>query len=278
MKLSGLHFSKYHGTGNDFIILNGNETQAENLSPEIINSMCDRHFGIGADGLIIVSPSDEADFEMKYYNSDGYPGSMCGNGGRCAVTFALHHNMLQNKSSATFIAYGSVYRFRISELTQFSCIIELKMQDAALPVYGIENGYFIDTGSPHLVLLHEDVSHLDVFSLGRKLRYSKNLMPGGANINFIAPYGEGIFVRTYERGVENETLSCGTGVTASAVVWAYLNKNIGHCNVETTTKGGVLDVGFNITSDSVSRITLKGPAVRVFDGFFPEVIPHIKTF
>jgi diaminopimelate epimerase len=278
MQLTGLHFSKYHGTGNDFIILNENAIGSEHLSTEMISKMCHRHFGIGADGLIIIAPSANADFEMKYYNSDGYPGTMCGNGGRCAVAYALHHQILQNSQSAAFFALGKVYQAQIKNSTQISCIIELNMQDTSLPVPGIENGYLIDTGSPHLVLLKDNISDLDVYSLGKKIRYDNRLIPGGANINFIAPDKEGIFVRTYERGVENETLSCGTGVTASAIVWAFLQQQTGLSAVNTKTRGGDLNVGFRMTGSKVTDITLTGPAVRVFDGIFTDALLNTKIY
>lgn len=254
-----IHFYKYHGTGNDFIILDNRNQQYSFLNKEQIRSFCDRRFGIGADGLMLLNLKEGYDFEMKYYNADGNEGSMCGNGGRCLVQFANHSGM--RKNNYHFIATDGEHEAEIDD----NGTISLKMMDVSSTkdYYG---DVIVNTGSPHYVKMVNDVMKTDVFEDGRKIRYSHNFSAEGINVNFVQHKDEDeIIVRTYERGVEDETLSCGTGVTASALV-CYHNE-AGFNNVVVTTKGGVLTVEFDRRHDgSFHNIWLCGPAEKVFEG------------
>jgi diaminopimelate epimerase len=267
-----LSFSKYHGTGNDFIIINGFHKNLPDLDNERIRKICHRHFGVGADGLIIIKNSSSSDFEMVYFNSDGLEGTMCGNGGRAAVAFALHEGIIKKQQQTQFMASDGIHRAEILSHTPDSALVKLEMHNTQMPNELMPGKYFINTGSPHLVVPVEDPMNTDVFFEGRKLRYSNELQPEGANINFIAGKDFTILVRTYERGVENETLSCGTGVTASAIVWAWLKRMNGNTEIQVNSIGGVLSVSFNISQNSISDIILSGPAQFVFSGTY-----HLKN-
>lgn len=228
-------------------------------SVNTIAVMCDRHFGIGADGLIYLEPSDAYDFRMRYYNSDGHPGTMCGNGGRCIAAFAKKSGWIN--SSCTFEAADGIHRAEILEDNR----VKLGLND----VRGIENtaeGYLLDTGSPHLVIFVDDTDILDVFMLGRQYRQDPKYS-NGVNVNFVDFNNPGIKVRTYERGVENETLSCGTGVTAAAIA-ASLHKDQLRSPVLVKTRGGDLEVEFTHHSKEgrFSGISLTGPVTEVFEG------------
>lgn len=260
-----IQFSKYHGTGNDFIIIDGSAFTFPAQNNLLIKQLCDRHFGIGADGLIIIEPSGEFDFKMTYFNSDGFEGSMCGNGGRCAVAFAKQMNII-SKNHCVFMASDGIHRAEILEQQNDQYMIALGMKDCQPPVKKMSECYFIHTGSPHLVKFVENTSEIDVLNEGKSLRHSPELNPDGANVNFVSSLENRIIVRTYERGVENETLSCGTGVTASAICHAFLNSFQGQQNVETETRGGILELSFNITDEHIKNIVLKGPTVQVFEG------------
>ncbi len=254
-----LSFYKYHGTGNDFIILDNYRQAAPELSPQQIRRLCHRHFGIGADGLMLLSKAPGYDFEMKYYNADGNESTMCGNGGRCLVMFASHHGIL--RSTYRFKAIDGDHEAEIDE----HGVVSLKMQDVHQVTY--HNGYAIlNTGSPHFVKFANDVEQVDVVETGRDIRYSDAFAAEGINVNFVESRGEdSIYVRTYERGVENETLSCGTGVTAAALLSAHNEK--GFNTVEVKTPGGTLSVEYNkIDDENFEDIWLCGPAVFVFKG------------
>ncbi len=266
MSQTELIFSKYQGTGNDFIMINSFHEQLPEINTPFIQYLCNRHLGIGADGLIILRKSEGFDFEMIYFNSDGREGTMCGNGGRAAVAYALHSGIIGKKMQVQFLASNGLHWAEINDFNKFSANISLGMQNTQLPHQLAPGNYFLNTGSPHLVIPVEDPQKTDVLSEGRKLRYSKLLEPDGANINFIAGFEKKVFVRTYERGVENETLSCGTGVTASAIVWAWMHSMKGHNEIDIDTNGGQLKVRFQIQRDTVTDIILSGPAVHVFTG------------
>ena len=261
-----LSFSKYHGTGNDFIMINGFDQCFPELDSKTIQKLCHRNFGIGADGLIILKKSSASDFEMVYFNSDGRQATMCGNGGRSTVAFALHSKIITDLQQINFMASDGIHEAEIVSHTQNSAIVKLGMQDTVMPTELMPGKYFLNTGSPHLVVPVEDPTNMDVFAEGKKLRYGNELKPEGANINFISGKNSSIHVRTYERGVENETLSCGTGVTASAIVWAWMNKITGKTEIQTLSTGGQLTVSFNISPEGVSDIILSGPAQFVFSG------------
>ena len=254
-----IEFFKYQGTGNDFIILDNREKVYDNITSEQINKLCDRRFGIGGDGLMLLNNKEGYDFEMEYYNSDGKVGSMCGNGGRCIVKFAAKSG-IKKKQYSFFASDGA----HIAEI-DFDKEVRLKMNDVSNVDFSF-SAYILNTGSPHYVSNVQDLDQLNVKDEGAKIRYSKDFAEKGINVNFIKTLSQDkIFVRTYERGVEDETFSCGTGVTAAALVSAH-NDN-GFNRVEVKTKGGNLSVEFDKINDKeFTNIWLCGPAEFVFFG------------
>ena len=256
-------FNKYHGTGNEFIIIDNREGIINPLDSSFVNKICNRRLGIGADGLILVCNHKKYDYEMIYYNADGFEGSMCGNGGRCAAAFALKHGIAGN--SQEFLSSDGPHKAKVD-----GDIILLQMKDVPAPEL-VNNYYFIDTGSPHYIIPVPDVSKVNVNEKGKSLRWSDHFAPGGTNVNFVEYSDDGIKVRTFERGVEAETLSCGTGVTASAVSSRW-GKSRGKQLVQVSTNGGELIVEFYICDDKVKDISLKGPAHFVFSGIISAAI------
>jgi diaminopimelate epimerase len=254
-----LHFYKYQGTGNDFIILDNRTGQHNGLTTAQINFICHRRFGVGADGLLLLNNAQDFDFEMKYYNADGRESSMCGNGGRCLVMFAYHMGI--HRDNYHFIAKDGKHEAEIDP----DGTVSLKMQDVN-SISEYHGDYLLNTGSPHYVKIVSNVADCDVFHKGREIRNSSNFVKEGINVNFVEQKNaHEIIVRTYERGVEDETYSCGTGVTAAALV-CYHNE-IGYNDVTVHTKGGKLVVEYDrIGEDSYSNIFLCGPAVRAFEG------------
>jgi diaminopimelate epimerase len=255
-----LPFSKYQGTGNDFILVDNRNSNYSGMTQQVIAQLCDRRFSIGADGLMLLNNKAGYDFEMVYYNADGLPGSMCGNGGRCIVRFA--YDLGIHKSSYHFLASDGDHE---AEIETGSDIINLRMKDVS--GYKEDNGnYILDTGSPHYVKFVTDVLDIDVLKLGTEIRYNEEYAKNGINVNFVEEKKEDeIFVRTYERGVEDETLSCGTGVTACAIVCHH--NEVGYNDITVTTKGGVLVVKYDRQYDNSYRnIWLCGPAQKAFDG------------
>ena len=254
-----IQFYKYQGTGNDFVIMDNRDKAYDGLTKEQIRFLCDRRFGIGGDGLMLLNLTSGYDFEMKYFNSDGRESSMCGNGGRCLVKFAS--DMGISKSTYTFVAIDGPHEASID----LDGTVSLKMKDVNKVEYDHDH-FILNTGSPHFVQLVPDVMHLDVVKKGREVRYSKEFEREGINVNFVELTDEPdkIIVRTYERGVEDETLSCGTGVTAAALVCSH-NDN-GFNGVDVKTKGGTLSVEFDKIEDSFKNIWLSGPAIKVFEG------------
>ncbi|HZH38284.1 MAG TPA: diaminopimelate epimerase [Flavisolibacter sp.] len=253
-----LHFFKYQGTGNDFIILD-NRTNEYNLTKDQISFLCNRRFGVGADGLMLLNTHPHYDFEMKYYNADGGESSMCGNGGRCLVKFAADRGMV--RQDYRFIAIDGEHEASI----EIDGTVALKMNDVRSMQH--DRGRFIlDTGSPHYVNMVDNVMALDVVGKGREVRYNSMFKENGINVNFVQQTvdPDKIIVRTYERGVEDETFSCGTGVTAAALV-CYHNET-GFNHVEVKTKGGDLRVEFDKMEDNFTNIWLIGPALKVFEG------------
>jgi diaminopimelate epimerase len=250
-------FNKYQGTGNDFIIIDNRDGSFSPGNSTLVKKLCDRRFGIGADGLILISDNKVYDFEMKYFNSDGKEGTMCGNGGRCASDFAMRLGLAGKETS--FITTDGVHEAKLN-----GKIIELKMNDVS-GIKQIKGNYFINTGSPHYIVFVKNVSETDVFETGKKIRWFDDFAPGGTNVNFVEVTGKSIFVRTFERGVEDETLSCGTGSTASAIA-SVLSGHLETDSVDVKTKGGDLSVSFEITGNEVKNIWLKGPAEFVFSG------------
>lgn len=250
-------FNKYQGAGNDFIIIDNRKGVFNSDNFNLIKNLCDRRFGIGADGLILISENPQYDFEMKYYNSDGFEGSMCGNGGRCSADFAIRAGIAGKKLA--FKAVDGLHK-AVSE----EGIIRLQMNDIKEPSL-INGSYFINTGSPHYLLFKKNIDEIDVNTEGKKFRWADEFAPGGTNVNFVEIEKNGIYVRTFERGVEEETLSCGTGVTAAAIA-TVLSGHFDTKTVNVKTKGGNLSVTFNHSGKSISDIWLSGPATFVFSG------------
>jgi diaminopimelate epimerase len=253
-----LTFYKYQGTGNDFIIIDNRQGDVL-LTIEQVNRLCDRKFGIGADGLMLLNLTNGYDFEMKYYNADGKESSMCGNGGRCLTRFAF--DMGIKKEEYHFIAVDGEHIARLVK----NDWIELRMKDVSTIQYHNENRV-LNTGSPHFIKIVNDVMSIDVKKEGKEIRYSKEFKKEGINVNFVQQIEDDkIIVRTYERGVEDETLSCGTGVTASALIAAH--NDSGFNRIEVKTPGGNLAVEFDkISEDNFTNIWLCGPATFVFSG------------
>jgi len=255
-----ISFHKYQGTGNDFVILDNRTGQYKDIRLDQIRRICDRRFGIGADGLMMLNEKSGYDFEMKYYNADGKEGSLCGNGGRCMVKFA--YNLGIHKTLYKFIAYDGEHEAEIDT----DGIVSLKMNDVG-NIRKFHGDFILNTGSPHYIKMVNDVMNVDVYKKGHEIRYSKDFEQEGINVNFVEQMDDPdkIFVRTYERGVEDETLSCGTGVTAAALV-CWHNDN-GFNEVEVNTSGGKLSVEYDKHNDEgFSNIWLCGPAEKVFEG------------
>ena len=253
--MTHLPFFKYQATGNDFILID-NRDQIVQPSEQLAKKLCDRKFAIGSDGLILIQNHPGYDFEMVFFNPDGSQ-SLCGNGSRCAVTFAKKLGVIDQ--SCHFLAYDGGHEASILPSGE----VRLKMNDVH-SVRSTADGTFVDTGSPHLIVFSDDVDTLDVVGEGRKIRYNDTFKDKGVNVNFVRRQGaHDIIVRTYERGVENETLSCGTGVTASALASAMHELR---SPITITTKGGRLQVEFTADGDGFTNIYLIGPAEEVFEG------------
>jgi diaminopimelate epimerase len=251
-----IHFYKYQATGNDFVLIDNRQNQYA-FSAEQIKQICDRKFGVGADGIMLIETDPSLDFNLVYYNSDGSQ-SLCGNGSRAAVQFASFLAIVNGKTS--FNAYDGKHD---AELLP-SGIVRLRMNDVKT-VEQIGNDFIINTGSPHYLRFVDNVKTLNIVEEGRKIRYSNTYKANGINVNFIEPLSDNtIFVRTYERGVENETLSCGTGVTAAALAASYKGYT---SPVTIKTLGGELAVEFKVGHNpTFFEIFLVGPAAKVFDG------------
>jgi len=254
-----IEFHKYQGTGNDFVMIDNRSGSFPKSDTIFIAHLCDRRFGIGADGLILLENDLDYDFRMVYFNTDGNESSMCGNGGRCLVAFARSLHAIATE--ITFIATDGPHFATIEN----DGTVALQMKD--VDEVKITSDYvFLDTGSPHHVQLSDDLANLDIKTKGAAIRYSDLYGKNGSNVNFVKQENENTFsMRTYERGVEDETLSCGTGVTAVAIAMNALSKtksNVVHLNVE----GGKLDVSFEVLNGKFSNVFLKGPATFVFKG------------
>jgi len=254
-------FFKVQGNGNDFIIIDDREKEFS-LTVENIKYLCNRHFGIGADGLMMLRNSDKSDFTMLYYNADGHLAGMCGNGGRCLAAFAFQQNIAGKKM--TFDAFDGKHDAVVNSVLKEDVLFDVSLRMGEVDKVE-KNGdyYFMDTGSPHYVEFVEKVAEIDVVKEGRKTRYSEQFSPEGTNVNFVELSTDRIFVRTYERGVEDETLSCGTGVTASAIA-AYLETGKKDLKIHTT--GGDFKVQFEEHNGIFSPVWLTGPAEMVFRG------------
>lgn len=257
-----IKFYKYQATGNDFIMIDNRDGHFPIGNIKLIQKICARRTGIGADGLILLEQPHQAgdDFYMQYFNADGSESGMCGNGGRAIVAFAKNMDVIEKECA--FSANDGPHKGRV--IDENTTAVQLK--DTELPLTK-GNDYFVNTGSPHHVQLVDNVQSVDVFSEGRKVRYSDEYMEEGTNVNFIQ-YKDGVLeVATYERGVEDETLSCGTGVTASAIIWASkrgLPLDEKH-TIPILSKGGSLSVSFIPHKKGFKEVWLEGPAVMVYE-------------
>jgi len=258
-------FSKYEGAGNDFIVID-NRRGLFDPDPRRIAALCDRHFGIGADGLMTLSGSDGGyDCSMRYYNADGSPGEMCGNGARCFALFAEHSGI--GGREKRFEASDGPHTALVRQTDGRSGEVEVGMIDVASIVDG-GGGWSLNTGVPHYVEFVDDLATIDVAERGRPIRHDTARFPSGTNVDFVRIEGLGLLrMRTYERGVENETLACGTGATAAAIVANHaLQPDVGDFRI--IVPGGTLRVNFVRTGDRYTNIRLTGPARRVFEGTF----------
>ena len=259
-------FFKYQGAGNDFIIIDDRSENFDRSNTNLVAKMCDRRFGIGADGLMLLRNKEGFDFEMVYYNADGHEGSMCGNGGRCIVAFAKSIELVGDK--CFFIAVDGPHEAEILDRNEKKWV-SLKMID----VSDIEKciGYvFMDTGSPHYVSFNSNnLDNMDLVQEARKIRFNERYSKNGTNVNFIDIHENVLKIRTYERGVEDETLACGTGVTA-AVLTAHITGNVKGNEIEVKAKGGDLKVLFERVGNGYKNIWLQGPAEFVFKGFIND--------
>ncbi len=270
-----MHFWKYHGSGNDFILIDQRERQwLGRHDTAIIARLCHRHFGIGADGLILLQASPDVDFDMVYFNADGRESTMCGNGGRCAAAFARDLGFATDTCRFTAID-GPHEATLLHSDTVGGAQVALKMAD----VQGLnavsdaesaqEMAYTLDTGSPHYVRFVGQVAGLSVAETGRAIRQSAPFAEAGINVNFATPAeGGGLQLRTYERGIEDETLACGTGAVATALAWhAHQNLGLGFFETDVAAQGGDLKVQFNALEGNIfSNIWLIGPTQQVFEG------------
>ncbi len=248
-------FHKYQGTGNDFIMIDDRDQLFPAHNIALIEHLCHRRFGIGADGLILLRNHPTADFEMVYYNADGKVGSMCGNGGRATVQFAHDLGVIGDKT--TFLAADGLHDAFLKEGW-----VHLKMSDVSA-IEQTQGSFFMNTGSPHYVQWVNGINEFNVFEEGAKIRYSARFSPQGTNANFMEKTDHILNVRTYERGVEDETYSCGTGVTACAIAASFSGQT---SPVQILTKGGRLAVSFEKTGNTYTNIYLMGPAEKVFEG------------
>lgn len=273
-----------NGAGNDFIVIDKNKNKGATLNRQQIASVCDRHKGIGADGLIFILNSKENDFLMEYFNADGSTGSLCGNGARCAIMFAGDSNRLKNgraqfqSSKETFtgeILNNDLVRFDLKSPSKIKLNFRIKASNQLI------KSHYVDTGSPHIVIEIEDVlalpkdinsryrniENFPVFDIGKEIRYHKDFAPNGTNVNFIQVKNNELSIRTYERGVENETLACGTGAVAAAII-VNSHKDMKPSIKLKTWGGDKLIVDFQKVGDRFEKVSLTGPAKKVFTGEF----------
>jgi len=252
-----LHFHKYQGTGNDFVMIDDRAEQFDLTNTNLVAHLCHRRFGIGADGLILLRNHPDHDFQMIYYNSDGNESTMCGNGGRCLVKFA--HELGIFEQQCTFLAVDGPHHAFIKE-----GLVHLKMKEVD-KISPFKEDFVLDTGSPHYIRFVPEVKTVSILEEARAVRYSQPFKEKGINVNFVQQLGPGkLKIRTYERGVEDETLSCGTGVTAAALTSSKMNQM--KSPIQLQTEGGELSVSFQEAAGKFTDVFLIGPAEKVFEG------------
>ncbi len=252
-----LHFSKYQGTGNDFVMLDGRKRNFDFLTRDQIVWLCDRRFGIGADGLIILKNHSTVAFEMQYFNADGNQSSMCGNGGRCIARF--FHDLGDATDKFSFWAIDGLHKVQITEKS-----VQLKMANVT-DIERVGEDFFLDTGSPHHVAFVDKMPDNDFVIKAKAIRHSEKYKAEGVNVNFVEVQEKGLKIRTFERGVEDETLSCGTGVTACVLASKVAGKMTDNL-VDVQAQGGQLQVAFGQSTNGFEDIWLIGPAQKSFEG------------
>ncbi len=255
-----IKFYKYQGAGNDFILVDNRKNAVNHQDPQLIARLCDRRFGIGGDGIMFLQEKAGYDFEMVYYNADGQPSSMCGNGGRCIVAFAKYLGIIDSETD--FLAVDGLHHAKISASGDW---VSLQMIDVN-EISRDGEAYVLNTGSPHYIKMATGLKDKDVYEEGYAIRNNSTYKAKGINVNFVEPNLDGYFVRTFERGVEDETYACGTGVTAVALAMAKRNNQTGKLNTPIKTLGGDLNIRFETDGTHYSHIFLEGPAVKVFEG------------
>ena len=256
-----MKFYKYQGTGNDFVMIDNRSLTFDKSNVAVIENLCNRRFGIGGDGLILLENHAAYDFEMVYFNSDGKQSSMCGNGGRCIVAFAKKLQIIEQATA--FIAIDGVHHANVADNGEVS----LQMIDIETISF-TENHVFLNSGSPHHIEMVDDLKNIDVQKNGSEIRYSKRYEPDGSNVNFVSKINDNTFaIRTYERGVEAETLSCGTGATAAAIA-VHAWKSTEATSINIMVQGGQLRIDFDVIDNCYKNIYLTGKALFVFEGDF----------
>ena len=257
----GIKFSKFHGAGNDFVMINAIKTPVT-LSDDQVKEICDRRTGVGADGLIMVLPSEKYAFRMKYYNCDGHESTFCGNGGRCIAAFAVEEGLASQ--NIEYEAIDGIHKAVVTKNSDNEFTVSITMRD--IESYDLtDERLLINTGSPHYVTRIENLKNFDVRKYGAEIRNDKSISKDGVNVDFMEVIDNQYNIRTFERGVEDETLACGTGVTASAIAAALW---YGGNNINVNTTRATLNVKLEKTGKSIKSIVLTGPATHVFDGFY----------
>ncbi|MBS1527370.1 MAG: diaminopimelate epimerase [Bacteroidetes bacterium] len=255
-----IRFYKFQGAGNDFILVDNRQNTVNHQNPALISRLCNRRFGIGGDGMMFLQDRPGYDFEMIYYNADGQPSSMCGNGGRCIVAFAKLLGIISTETN--FLAVDGPHYAKISASGDW---VSLQMIDVN-EINRDGEAYVLNTGSPHYVAVTTGLNEKDVYHDGYAIRNNDTYRAKGINVNFAEPSGDGYFVRTFERGVEDETYACGTGVTAVAIAMAKQNHLTGKVNTPIKVLGGNLNIRFETDGTHYKNIFLEGPAELVFSG------------
>jgi len=255
-----IKFYKYQGAGNDFVLIDHRESSLKNIDTKLVAKLCDRRFGVGADGLMFLLNHPDYDFEMVYHNADGNVGSMCGNGGRCIVAFAKHLGVIDSETN--FLAVDGPHYAKISAEGNW---VELQMIDVD-HIQQDGEAFVLNTGSPHYVKEVNGLEQMNVYTEGYHIRNNETYKNEGINVNFIEQKPDHLFVRTFERGVEDETYACGTGVTAVAMAMAKKQNQIGKIETPIKVLGGNLQINFNYDGQKFTDVFLCGPAEKVFEG------------